>query len=99
MANFNERDKRKRQLYIQGLEKRTEIKNILKDKSLPMTARYKAQIILNRLNKNAAKIRLTNRCVNTTRSQSVLKSFRLSRIELRNLIGQGLINGIKKSSW
>ena len=99
MANFNERDRRKRQLYIQGLKRRTEIKNTLKDKNLPMAVRYKAQIILNKLNKNGAKTRLTNRCVNTTRSHSVLNSFRLSRIELRNLISQGLINGIKKSSW
>tara|TARA_B100000780_G_scaffold44609_1_gene27736 strand:- start:6900 stop:7241 length:342 start_codon:yes stop_codon:yes gene_type:complete len=42
---------------------------------------------------------LNNRCLLTNRSRGSLKTFRLSRIILRELIISGVIPGYKKSIW
>jgi len=99
MANLIERDKQKRKCYLTLFLKREKIKKVLKDRNQEMSFRYKAQIELNKLSKNGSKVRLANRCSITGRTHSVLKSFRISRIKLRELINMGLINGTKKSSW
>ena len=99
MANFIERDKRKRTSFIEGLSRRTKIKSTLKERKLDMSSRYKMQIILNKLKSKAQRESLVNRCVHSERIHSVLSSYRLSRIELRNLASDGRINGLKKSSW
>jgi len=99
MANLIERDKRKRKSYLVLFEKREKLKKILKDRDQEISIRYQAQIELNKLSKNSSKVRLTNRCLVTGRTHSVLKSFRISRIKLRELASIGLINGTKKSSW
>jgi small subunit ribosomal protein S14 len=99
MANFIERDIQKRNCYLNLLKKRVNLKNKLKDREQSMSLIYKTQIELNKLNKNSNKIRISNRCILTGRTHSVLKSFKVSRIKLRELISAGLINGTKKSSW
>tara|TARA_R110001592_G_scaffold150202_3_gene375983 strand:+ start:10840 stop:11139 length:300 start_codon:yes stop_codon:yes gene_type:complete len=99
MANLIERDKRRRECYLTLFKKRESLKRILKDREQDMSVRYKSQIELNKLSKDSSKRRLSNRCLITGRTHSVLKSFRLSRIKLRELISIGLVNGTKKSSW
>ena len=99
MANFIERDKRKRNCYLNFFKKRENLKKLLKDREQEMPIRYKAQIDLNNLIKDSSKVRLSNRCLITGRTHSVLKIFRMSRIKIRELISSGLINGTKKSSW
>jgi len=99
MTNLIERDKRKRKSYLTLFEKRERLKKILKDRNQEMSTRYQAQIGLNKLSKNSSGVRLTNRCLMTGRTHSVLKSFRISRIKLRELVSIGLVNGTKKSSW
>jgi small subunit ribosomal protein S14 len=99
MSNLIERDKEKRKSFLIFFEKREKLKSLLKDKEQTMSIRYKAQLQLNKLPKNSSKVRLNNRCLITGRTHSILKSFRISRIKLRELISIGLITGIKKSSW
>jgi small subunit ribosomal protein S14 len=99
MTNLIERDKLKRKCYLTLFEKREKIKRKLKNREQNISVRYKDQIELNKLSKNSSKVRLSNRCLITGRTHSVLKSFRISRIKLRELISIGLINGTKKSSW
>jgi small subunit ribosomal protein S14 len=99
MTNFIERDKRKRDCYLKLFSKRANLKSILRDKTQDLSTRYKAQIELNKLNKDSSRIRLSNRCTITGRTHSVASSFRLSRIKLRELISIGHVNGAKKSSW
>jgi len=99
MTNLIERDKRKRKCYLTLFEKREKIKKKLRNREQNISVRYKDQIELNKLSKNSSKVRLSNRCLITGRTHSVLKSFRISRIKLRELISIGLINGTKKSSW
>jgi small subunit ribosomal protein S14 len=40
-----------------------------------------------------------NRCIYTGRSRGINRFFRMSRILVRSKSGQGLLTGVKRSSW
>jgi small subunit ribosomal protein S14 len=44
-------------------------------------------------------VRIKNRCVLTGRAKGICTDFKISRIKLRELTLDGLINGVKKASW
>ena len=79
--------------------KRKKLKDIIKNKKLPLNERFAAQLKLSKLPKNSAKIRIRNRCALTGRSRGVYRKFKLSRIAFRELAAIGQIPGITKSSW
>jgi small subunit ribosomal protein S14 len=99
MANLFERDKRKRYCYLSLLSKRENLKRILKDREQNIDNKYEYQLKLNRLAKDSSKVRLSNRCIITGRTHSVLRIFRMARIKIKELTTIGFINGLKKSSW
>ena len=79
--------------------KRMALKKIIKDKSLPLSDRFAAQLKLNKLPKNSSKIRVVNRCEITGRPHGVYRKLRISRIALRDMASSGKIPGMTKSSW
>jgi small subunit ribosomal protein S14 len=81
------------------LKKRTALKKIIKDKKLPLSERFAAQLKLNKLPKNSAKIRVVNRCEITGRPHGVYRKLKISRIALREMASSGKIPGMTKSSW
>lgn len=44
-------------------------------------------------------IKIKNRCIITGRSHGIMRDFKLSRIQFKEMVVQGLIVGIKKGSW
>lgn len=54
---------------------------------------------LQKLPKNASKIRIKNRCAISGRGRGYLRAFGLSRIQFRELAREGKIPGVKKASW
>ena len=54
---------------------------------------------LQKLPKNASPVRLHNRCKLSGRPKGYMRLFGVSRINFREMAGQGLIPGIKKASW
>jgi len=44
-------------------------------------------------------VRIKNRCIITNRAKSVIRFFRLSRIQLRDHARNGMLLGVKRSSW
>ena len=80
-------------------KKRIELKKIIKNKKLELSERFAAQLKLNRLPKNSAKIRIRNRCEITGRPHGVYRKLRISRIALREMASSGKIPGLVKSSW
>jgi small subunit ribosomal protein S14 len=44
-------------------------------------------------------VQVKNRCVLTGRSKGTYAGYRISRIKLRELTLDGLVNGLKKASW
>ena len=80
-------------------KKRMALKKIIKDKKTPLAERFAAQLKLNKLPKNSAKIRIRNRCEVSGRPHGVYRKLKISRIALRQLGLQGKIPGSVKSSW
>ena len=54
---------------------------------------------LQKIPKNASPVRLHNRCIITGRPKGYMRVFGISRVMFREMANQGLIPGIKKSSW
>mgnify|MGYP001159704163 FL=1 len=80
-------------------KKRMELKKIIKNKKLPLADRFAAQLKLNKLPKNSAKIRIRNRCEISGRPHGVYRKLKISRIALRDMASSGKIPGMIKSSW
>jgi small subunit ribosomal protein S14 len=99
MKHLLEKEKNRRKLTNKYEFKKLFLKSILSNCDLPITFRWKAGLKLSELPKDSSKIRLTNRCILTSRSRGIYSAFRISRIELRNLSAAGKISGLKKSSW
>ena len=79
--------------------KRAALKKIINNKKLELSERFEAQLKLNKLPKNSAKIRIRNRCEVSGRPHGVYRKLKISRIALRQLGLQGKIPGLVKSSW
>lgn len=54
---------------------------------------------LKMLPRNSSRTRLRRLCKLTGRSRGVYRKFGISRIMIRELADQGMIPGLKKSSW
>ena len=80
-------------------KKRAALKKIINDRKLELSERFNAQLKLNKLPKNSAKIRIRNRCEVSGRPHGVYRKLKISRIALRQLGLQGKIPGLVKSSW
>ena len=80
-------------------KKRAMLKKIIMNKKLELSERFDAQLKLNKLPKNSAKIRIRNRCEVSGRPHGVYRKLRISRIALRDMASSGKIPGITKSSW
>ena len=90
----------KRQKLVQKFTKRrSELKEIVKNRELPMEERFKAQIKLAKLPPNSSPTRLHNRCKITGRPKAFYRKLQMSRIALRDLASRGEIPGMIKSSW
>ena len=74
----------------------------LVDQFAEKRAQLKAEgdfIGLQKLPKNASPVRLHNRCQLSGRPKGYMRQFGISRINFREMAVQGLIPGIKKTSW
>ena len=80
-------------------KKRAALKKIINNKKLELAERFDAQLKLNKLPKNSAKIRIRNRCEVSGRPHGVYRKLKISRIALRDMASSGKIPGITKSSW
>ena len=60
---------------------------------------YDALTRLQKMPRNASRIRLHNRCELTGRPKGYMRQFGISRIQFREMASAGLIPGVKKASW
>lgn len=94
-----EKNKKRIRLDARHYKKRLELKAIVKDASLPLEDRLKAQGLLQRIPRNASPVRIRKRCALTGRPRGYIGLFNLSRIKFRELALQGVLPGVKKASW
>ena len=101
MAKLSSINKNNRRIKLSNkfFKKRSKLKKIIMDKSVPLEERFKAQQKLSKLPKNSSKIRIRNRCEITGRPHGVYRKLRISRIALRRMASSGKIPGMTKSSW
>jgi len=93
------REIKRQKLVHKFTKRRSELKEIVKNRELPMEERFKAQIKLAKLPPNSSPTRLHNRCKITGRPKAFYRKLQMSRIALRDLASRGEIPGMIKSSW
>jgi small subunit ribosomal protein S14 len=94
-----EKNNRRRRLAKKYSGRRSRLKEISRDKSLPMEERFAAALKLAQVPRNSSKTRIRNRCEVTGRPRGVYRKLKMSRIAMRDLGSKGLIPGLVKSSW
>ncbi|MGH7085582.1 MAG: 30S ribosomal protein S14 [Acetobacteraceae bacterium] len=98
LSQINRNQKRVR-MAARDSAKRAALKKLVMDRKAAVEQRFEASIRLAQLPRNAAKVRIRLRCELTGRSRGNYRKFRLCRIALRELAGQGQIPGLVKASW
>lgn len=93
------RNQRRTRLAKKYAGKRARLKAIADDPNRPSEERFMARLKIAELPRNSSPTRIKNRCEVTGRPRSYYRKFRMSRIALRELAGQGKIPGVIKSSW
>lgn len=91
---------RKRERMIETYEaKRKEIRAIINDPEASDDAKVEAYRKLYKIPRDSSATRFRNRCKVTGRPRAYMRDFGVSRIVFRELATQGLLPGVKKSSW
>ena len=98
-VSATERNMKRQRLVAKYASKRALLKDIARNKDLPVEERFGAQLKLAALPRNSAPSRVRNRCQVTGRPRGYYRKMKMSRIALRELGSQGLIPGLVKSSW
>lgn len=94
-----ERNLKRQRMVAKYAAKRALLKDIARNKDLPVEERFQAQLKLAALPRNSAESRIRNRCQVTGRPRGYYRKMKMSRIALRELGSQGLLPGLVKSSW
>jgi small subunit ribosomal protein S14 len=97
-SQVNRNAKRER-MSARDKAKRSTLKAIVMDRTLPVEDRFDATLKLAQLPRNGAKVRVRLRCELTGRARANYRKFKLSRIALRDLASAGQIPGMVKASW
>jgi len=97
--SMKEREKKRAKLVKRYGAKRDELRAIIKDPNAEPETKWDAQLKLQKLPRDSARIRQRNRCQLTGRPHGFYRKFGLSRIKLREAAMRGDVPGLVKSSW
>lgn len=90
--------KRRTSFFRHEIKKRA-LKSILANQNLDISLRWWAQLENAKLPKQSNLCRIHNYCIDTGRSRSVIRYYKLSRLRLRRLASNGCLPGLTKASW
>ena len=93
------KDLRKRKLFYKHELQRQLAKSLCYDRTTPLLVRDLIWSYIGSFPKSASSVQIKNRCVLTGRAKAVYRLFKLSRLMFRKLASNGMIPGIRKSSW
>jgi small subunit ribosomal protein S14 len=94
-----EKNQRRRRMADRYAARRTELRVIVHDRKRELEERFEATLMLAKLPRNSAKVRVRNRCALTGRPRGFHRKFGMSRIAVRDLGSAGQIPGLVKASW
>lgn len=95
---LNRQDKREH-VVARDQDKREALKALITDESKSFDERMAARDKLNKLDKNGSYVRLRSRCQTTGRPRGVYTKLGLCRNEIRRMVVEGLLPGLRKASW
>ena len=79
-----------------NLSRRTRLKDICSNRTIPIEERFEAQLKLNEMPRNGAKVRLRKRCLITGRPRGKYRKVKMTRIALREYALTGQITRMAK---
>ncbi|MHB1297899.1 MAG: 30S ribosomal protein S14 [Gemmatimonadaceae bacterium] len=94
-----EKNDRRKAMAARQATKRKQLADTVRSVKATDEEKRAAQVALQKMPRNGAKIRIRNRCQMTGRSRGYVAMFGLSRIAFREMALQGLIPGVRKASW
>lgn len=94
-----EKQLRREKIVSRCWEKRQALKAKISNPKTDEEDRLEAINKLNKMPRDASRVRLRNRCKLTGRPRGYLRKFKLSRICFREMANNGLIPGVVKASW
>ena len=94
-----EKNNKRRKMVAKYADRRATLKAMISDKTTTLEERFKAQLQLNELPRDASPSRVRNRCEVTGRPRAFYRKLKMSRISLRELGNRGFVPGMVKSSW
>jgi small subunit ribosomal protein S14 len=94
-----EKNDRRKAMAARQATKRQQLADTVRSVKATDEEKRAAQVALQKMPRNGAKIRIRNRCQMTGRSRGYVAMFGLSRIAFREMALQGLIPGVRKASW
>ncbi|NGO77627.1 30S ribosomal protein S14 [Streptomyces sp. YC504] len=93
------KNERRRELVARHAARRAELKEIIRRPSSSEDERLAAQRELRRQPRDASATRVRNRDSVDGRPRGYLRTFGLSRVNLRGQAHAGFLPGVRKSSW
>ncbi|WP_199548893.1 30S ribosomal protein S14 [Streptomyces sp. N35] len=93
------KNERRRELVARHAVRRAELKEIIRRPSSSEDERLAAQSELRRQPRDASATRVRNRDSVDGRPRGYLRTFGLSRVNLREQAHAGFLPGVRKSSW
>jgi small subunit ribosomal protein S14 len=93
------RDEKRKKLIKKYAEKRAELRKRLNDPEVSIEEKLEIQSAFAKLPRNSCPTRLKRRCQVSGRPRGYYRKFGISRIALRELALQGMLPGVRKSSW
>ena len=93
------RDQKRKKLIAKYAEKRAELRKRLNDPEVSIEEKLEIQVAFSKLPRNSCPTRLKRRCEVSGRPRGYYRKFGISRIALRELALQGMLPGVRKSSW
>ena len=94
-----QRNDRRAKLVAKYAERRRKLAAIMKDPEASPYEKRQAMAALQALPRDSAAVRYRNRCQMTGRPRGFIGKFGISRIAFRDMSLDGLIPGVRKSSW
>ncbi len=93
------RNQQRAHMIEQYAAKRRELQIVINDPEASLDAKVDAYRRLYRIPRDSSKTRFVNRCQVSGRPRAYMRDFGVSRIVFRELANQGMLPGVKKSSW
>lgn len=90
---------RRKVLIERYAEQRAELTKVISDPTVSPEDKLEAYAKLGKLPRDSSATRLVSRCAVTGRPRAYMRKFGVSRIVFRELANQGMLPGVKKSSW